>query len=340
MNTRKRKSFKVNNELIKLLEMIDGKTTTYQICKLMKDNYNVDDDEVKSILTHLENQKIITKVNFNTNIIGCDDIKRYDRQINYFSEFLQSEELALQAQKKLMDSKIVIFGCGAIGGVIACQLVMAGARNIILYDYDIVDQSDVSRHIYFNNKNFKKSKSEVLKQTLQDIDNRVNITTVDEKMNTKTNIENIISNNDFIVNTLDEPYIGYTSCKISRMCIKYKKAHYIVGGFDAHLASTGEIIIPGITPCVDCYATYFGEKLKGWKPKKHPVEDRSMQIGGISSMSLFSASFATIEIIKYICGLIDMQDKNNYKTRGEMLFDSMELTYLNVKRDANCLICG
>ena len=37
-------------------------------------------------------------------------------------------------------------------------------------------------------------------------------------------------------------------------CVKYKIAHYIAGGFDAHLASTGELIIPYVTPCVECYA--------------------------------------------------------------------------------------
>ena len=52
----------------------------------------------------------------------------------------------------------------------------------------------------------------------------------------------MVSNADFIINTLDEPYIGYTAAKISRICVKYKKPHYIAGGFDAHLASTGELI--------------------------------------------------------------------------------------------------
>lgn len=338
MNIRNRKTFKINDELIKLLELIDGEKTVSQLCKIMKDNYSIENKEIRLILEKLEKQKIITKINKNMDFIEYDDIERYDRQINYFSEFLESEELGVKAQKKLMDSKIVIFGCGAIGGGIACQLVMAGARNITLYDYDIVESSDISRHIYFNINNLNKLKTEALKETLKNIDSKCNITTINEKMNLKSNIEDIIFNNDFIINTLDEPYIGYTSCKISRMCIKYKKPHFIGGGFDAHLASTGEIIIPGITPCVDCYATYFSEKLKDWKPKKHPVKERYSQIGGISSMSLFSSSFAAIEIIKYICGLIDKDDY--YKTRGEMVFNDMELTYLNVQKNDNCLVCS
>ena len=55
-------------------------------------------------------------------------------------------------------------------------------------------------------------------------------------------------------------------------------------------------------------------------------------------MSLFSSSYACIEIIKYIAGLVQMED--SYKIRGEFLFHDMSLTYLNVKKNPECPICG
>ena len=55
-------------------------------------------------------------------------------------------------------------------------------------------------------------------------------------------------------------------------------------------------------------------------------------------MSLFSSSYACIEIIKYITGLVQMED--SYKIRGEFLFHDMSLTYLNVKKNPECPICG
>lgn len=126
--------------------------------------------------------------------------------------------------------------------------------------------------------------------------------------------------------------------KISRCCTLNRKAHFIAGGFDAHLASSGELIIPGITPCVDCYAQYFKNVLEGWKPKEHPLEERHLEIGGLSSMSLFSSSYGTIEIVKYICGLINPKEYTN--TRGEFLFGTMDITYLNIDRNKECAVCG
>ena len=182
------------------------------------------------------------------------------------------------------------------------------------------------------------SKVEALKKELLLINSEIKVESINGFLKPTSDIENLVCNADFIINTLDEPYIGYTASKISRICIKYNKPHYIAGGFDAHLASTGELVIPYITPCVECYANHFKVTLKDWKPKSHPVKERYREIGGLASMSLFSSSYACIEIIKYIAGLIEMTSK--YKVRGEFLFHDMSLTYLNVERDPACPICG
>ena len=79
---------------------------------------------------------------------------------------------------------------------------------------------------------------------------------------------------DLIVNTADEPYVGATSIKLSRYCVENDIPLLVAGGFDAHLASLSEMIIPGQTPCSDCYAMHFDEVLRGWKPISHPIVDR------------------------------------------------------------------
>ncbi len=338
MNSRQRKNFKVNNVFIKLIENIDGKTTLIELKSFMKTEYNITGEEVENIIDMMIANRIITEVNTAKAILNDNDIIRYERQINYFSEFLGSEEEGFKAQKKINNAKIMIFGCGAIGGDIALELVMAGVRNIGLFDYDVIDESDISRHMFYNNNCLGDKKIEVLKSKIMEIDSETDVSIYDNSLRPDDDIEEIIINYDFIVNTLDEPYIGYTSSKISRLCIKHNKPHFIAGGFDAHLASTGELIIPYVTPCVECYTTHFKESLKDWKPKSHPVKNRHLEIGGLASMSLFSASFACIEIIKYIAGLVALTE--SFKIRGEFLFNDFSLNYLDVKRNPKCLVCG
>lgn len=338
MNSRQRKSFKVNSDMLHLLELIDGENTVQALQDKMYNQFEINPDNTIEILTLLLKNKIITEVFKKQNILPGSILNRYSRQINYFSEFLESEIDGIKAQKKIIDSHILVFGCGAIGGNISVELAMAGVGHISLYDYDIVEESDVSRHIFYREKYLGLPKTAALKSALQDINSAIEVTTYNESMKPTSNIESIIKSADFVINTLDEPYIGYTASKISRICIKHQIPHFIAGGFDAHLSSTGELIIPYVTPCVECYADHFKVVLKGWKPRKHPVKSRYTEIGGLASTSLFSSSYACIEILKYIAGLTKMEE--TYKIRGEFLFHDMSLTYLDVKRNPHCPVCG
>lgn len=338
MNSRCRKSFRINHKMIHLLEKIDGRTDSETIKKIMLQKYHVDPSETENIFDVLKKNKIITEITNNQNIISNDLYARYDRQINYFSEFLDSEVDGIIAQKKVFESHVFIFGCGAVGSGIAMELAMAGVGEFSLYDYDIIENADVSRHIFFKEEYIGMQKTHALAKELKSINSAVKIHIYNESMTPTSDIDKIIKGCNFVVNTLDEPYIGYTAAKISRVCMKQRIAHYIAGGFDAHLSSTGELIIPYITPCVECYADHFKIALKDWKPKKHPVQIRYLEIGGLASLSLFSTSYACIEILKYIAGLVEIEQ--SYKIRGEFLFHDMSLTYLNIKKNPLCPICG
>lgn len=338
MNTRKQKKFKITKEMITLFELIDGEKSVKDIYCALIDIYKyVAEEEFKNIFSKIIKTNIITKIIVN-HILCNNDLERYDRQLNYFTEFLGDELSAEEAQDRLKKSIVSIFGCGAIGGTLAMQLAMAGIETFIIFDNDIVEESDISRHIYFKKEDIGRKKIEALGDVLKKINSNIKIYISDSYLFPETPLDEIITKSTFVIDTADEPYLGYTASIISELCVKQNKAHYIAGGFDAHLASTGELVIPYVTPCVACYTSYFLEKLKNWNPELHPVKIRDTEIGGLPSMSLFSTSFAALEILKYICGLTNIQE--SYKSRGEFIFDSMELVYLDPKRNPNCRVCG
>lgn len=342
MNTRRQLQFKANKFTLLLIECIDGKRSIFDIKGKLEEKINkeIELDGIKKIFTNLFQKGVIVenKPSLHEQFISDEAREIYNRQINFFGDFLLGASRKYEAQQKIQESSILIFGCGAVGGWMAAELAMSGVEHFILFDGDVVEKSDISRHIFFKEKFVGIPKVDALEKYLLNINPLIKVEKYQQFLMPDTYITDLISKADFVVNTADEPYIGHTSLKISRECIKQRKAHYIAGGFDAHLASTGELIIPGLTPCVDCYADYFAEVLKGWKPKPHPVKERYQEIGGLSSMSLFSASYGVIEIIKYIAGLTDF--KSYGKSRGEFLFDTLDITYLDVKRDENCKTCG
>ena len=69
-----------------------------------------------------------------------DQIERYSRQIVL-------KEIGGIGQKKLLNSKVTIIGCGGLGSPVAYYLTAAGIGNIKLIDFDVVDLSNLHRQI-------------------------------------------------------------------------------------------------------------------------------------------------------------------------------------------------
>lgn len=337
MNTRARKKFAVNETVIALVEEIDGEHTSEELYESFSNKHDVTKEDFAAFIDKLLDAHVLIE-KLDTHILNDSDLERYDRQLSYFSEFLGSELEAEQAQLKLMNSRVGIIGCGSVGGDIAIQLAMAGVGTFVLMDYDSVEESDCTRHLYYDRKDIGRKKVEVLSDKLKSINSSVKTYISYSAFTPETKMDEFLDKCTFVVDAADEPYLGYTANLTSQLCVPRKMNHYIAGGFDAHLASTGELIIPYVTPCAACYATYFEKKLKDWKPEKHPVVERANEIGGLSSMSLFASSFGCIEIIKCISGLMDMS--KHYKKRAEFFFDGMEMTYLDPVKNPNCKVCG
>ncbi|WP_120946116.1 hypothetical protein [Helicobacter labacensis] len=62
-------------------------------------------------------------------------------------------------------------------------------------------------------------KVESLKRKLLEIDKRARITCIHQPVSVHTDMDLWIQEADFLINTLNEPYIGYTSAKISKVLL-------------------------------------------------------------------------------------------------------------------------
>lgn len=239
-------------------------------------------------------------------------------------------------QSRIMRAKVAIFGIGGVGGWIARELVMMGFRRLVLVDPDTTEGADVARHAFSDAANSGVPKVDVVAEGLRAIDPDVDIETAQIALNVGSRLEELVADVHVIVNTADDPYIGYTSVKLSRYAVKHNLPLLIAGGFDAHLASFGEMIVPGRTPCADCYVRHFKTALADWKPVPHPVENRRGGFGGWAPLSIISASSAALMLLKYFIDP-ELVVKGG---RIEFLATDYSIQSFEVARDPNCRICG
>lgn len=336
LSTRERIQLNIENYLVRLLPHMDGVHTVYDLVD-MAGEYNK--NQVTKFINYLKHKGVIVNADWFKKLEFDGNYKaRLEKQIFFLLDMTSSVEKTFHIQNKIKNTTVAIFGIGAIGSWILVELLQMGFEKFKIFDYDQVEDSDINRHAFFNTDNTGLKKVAVYKKTAQKINPDVTIIPYDIQLNTECDLDAYLNDVDLIINCADEPYIGYTSISLSRYVLREKKLLFVAGGFDAHLASLGEMIIPFKTPCSDCYNNYFKESLKSWKPIKHAVSDRGKGIGGLISLNIFSSSSAALTILQYFA------DPDRFLStpsgRGEFKFNDYSIDSFTVKRDVNCEVCG
>ncbi|MCY4326894.1 MAG: ThiF family adenylyltransferase [Rhodobacteraceae bacterium] len=264
-------------------------------------------------------------------------VARFSRQLNFFLDIEESAASAATLLQNILTRKVALIGLGAVGSWLLKELVQIGFQRFVLVDPKPLKASDRTRNAFFDHRRINEPKVVLAEQYIRRQAIKPETYAVQMPLDLHTHVESLIGRDvDLIINTADEPYIGATSIKLSRYCVTKDLPLLVVGGFDAHLASLSEMIVPGETPCSDCYALHFERALRNWKPISHPVVNRVRGFGGLSTMSVFAASAAVLKVIRlYSKKLGDIE-----QGRGEFLFDSYTIDKFEVKRNPDCPACG
>ncbi len=93
------------------------------------------------------------------------------------SERYSRQEIVLgsEGQRKVTESSVAVVGVGALGTVVAEQLVRAGVGKIFLVDRDVVEESNLQRQTLFVEKDVGRSKVDAAVEKLQEINSSVTI---------------------------------------------------------------------------------------------------------------------------------------------------------------------
>lgn len=103
----------------------------------------------------------------------------------------------------LKKKKILLVGCGGVGGYALETLVRSGINNIDIIDFDNIELSNLNRQIISTQKNINNSKVEEAKKRSLSINPKININIFKIFLN-KENINELIENNyDYIIDACD-----------------------------------------------------------------------------------------------------------------------------------------
>jgi adenylyltransferase/sulfurtransferase len=245
--------------------------------------------------------------------------ERYSRQVLF-------EGIGQLGQEKLLNSKVAVIGCGALGAMQLEMLARAGVKKLKAIDRDFVEFSNLHRQIMFDEKMAQASMPkaiaarERISQINSDIETEPYVTDVNY-----TNIEKLIDDVDLVLDGTDN---FETRFLINDACIKLNKP-WVYGAAVSSYGLT-MAILPKQTPCLRCVFE------NAPPPGSSPTCDTA---GVILPIIAMIASWQVVESLKILTGNLERLHK------GLIQVDLWQSTYTKINiqgllGNSDCRACN
>ena len=243
---------------------------------------------------------------------------RYARQIRF-------GPLGEEGQRRLLASRVLVCGCGALGSVLANTLARAGIGKLRIVDRDFVETTNLQRQMLFDEDDVAANlpKAIAAAQKLRRINSEIEIEPIVADVD-HANILSLLEGVDCIVDGTDN---FETRFLINDAAVKLNLP-WVYGG---SIGAGGQTmtILPGETPCLRCLIT------EAPPPGTTETCDTAGILGSIVNVI---ASIQASEAIKILSG------HREAVLRSLLVFDLWENRFLAMKagglREASdCLTC-
>lgn len=108
-----------------------------------------------------------------------------------------------ERMKKLENSSVIVFGVGGVGGHAVEALARSGVGYIAIVDFDKVEITNINRQLVATHSSIGKSKVEVLKSRLLDINPSIKVEAIEKFYLPENELEFDLEKFDYIVDAID-----------------------------------------------------------------------------------------------------------------------------------------
>jgi molybdopterin/thiamine biosynthesis adenylyltransferase len=245
-----------------------------------------------------------------------------DTQLLRYSRHILLNELGVDGQQRILQSRVLVIGLGGLGSAAALYLATAGVGHLTLVDHDTVDLTNLQRQIAHTQARVGQPKVESACQALLAINPDLSITTVQERADAQR-LQTLVAHADLVLDCSDN---FQTRQALNAACVRQRVP--LVSGaairFDGQLA----VYDPRQTDS-PCYACVF-------PPDTQLEETRCATMGVFAPLVGIIGSMQAAEALKLIGGA-------GHPAVGRLLMldgRDMRWTDIRLPRNPHCPVCG
>lgn len=167
-------------------------------------------------------------------------------KLTRYSQQIKMEEIGLDGQEKLKNSRVLCIGLGGLGSPLLLYLAAAGVGVLGIVDDDIIELSNLHRQILYNHTHINKKKAVTAKKQLLAINPLIQVESYSSRL-TEENAAELITQYDIIADGTDNFYTRYL---IHSICFELEKPYVYASasGFQGYCS----IFHGKQDPCLHC----------------------------------------------------------------------------------------
>ncbi|WP_296405315.1 HesA/MoeB/ThiF family protein [Psychrobacter sp.] len=255
---------------------------------------------------------------------------RYSRQILL-------ENWDITAQERLKASTVVILGAGGLGCPVSETLVRAGIGNLYIIDDDVIEMSNLQRQTLFTVEDIGQGKAETAYKALSKINEYVNVSYSDQRLNDDTTDSLIKIKQD---KASDAPFL-LLDCSdnfAARELLNQVSVNESIPLLSASaLGYSGQLALYEPYKQTGCYHCVFGEVLK-----KEPTETNEPMTQTCTNSGVLASTTTIMGNLQANAALQYLGRGINPLFSQLLIWDGSSMTQhkMRYRQDKQCQVCA
>lgn len=288
----------------RLLQLMDGSRSPEAVVEaLLNERSDLDAESVIEVVRTLISSGFIEDVGAEVvDNLTVAEIDRYSRNDNYFA-WVDTDPRArrLELQGRLKAASAAVIGLGGSGSSVALSLTAAGIGRLRCIDFDVVEVSNLSRQLLYNEEDVGSSKTSRAVDHLRRLNQYVSIDGLDLRVESVDDAMRCMDGMDIAILCADKPN--------PEIQMWMSDAAFETGTpwsicFYAGPMLTTGIFVPRETPCYRCLLATVStsdENAEGvvGEPLYRDVTENAV----VAPSAALTGQLAALEAIYYLTGL-------------------------------------
>jgi molybdopterin/thiamine biosynthesis adenylyltransferase len=244
-----------------------------------------------------------------------------DNQLLRYSRQIMLPEIEIEGQRRLLNSRVLIVGLGALGSPVSMYLAASGIGELVLMDHDQVQLSNLQRQIVHVSDSVGQTKVQSAKRMLQALNPEISVVGLARAFDERGLVAEV-GRVDAVVDATDNFAARFA---INKAC--FEACIPLISG--AAIRLEGQVSVYPFdradSPCYHCLYRDVAEP-----------PGSCTQNGVLGPVAGLVGSIQAIETVKVLLGFGET-------LAGRLLLidaRSMDIRAVRLNQDPNCMVCG